>query len=246
MPITRQGRRREWQRSFSCRAGERAFEHPELKHGVFFHHVLLGLQKEAKDRKGRVTFAGLAAYVNEEVPDWVAKHVGGGARQSPNLKADYSAEPVLVDAGGGLEVGGSVQAKSDYDLSGGYRFVHFGADGVRVVLYGLVGADDCARVYDLSTNRPITPLLKHEKIGGHAVFSRDGTLVVTASLDNTARVWDAKTGEPVTPPLKHEGYVFHAAFNPDGTRVVTASQATASLWDAQSGKELATVKFRKD
>lgn len=84
---------------FSCRAGERAFERDELKHGVFFYHVLQGLRDEAKDRKGNVTFAGLASYVNQEVPVWVAKNIGKGARQSPNLKADYSTEPVLVAAG---------------------------------------------------------------------------------------------------------------------------------------------------
>jgi sulfatase modifying factor 1 len=84
---------------FSCRAGERAFEHEKLRHGVFFYHVLEGLKGEAKDRRGRVTFAGLASYVSQEVADGdkgVPTLIGGGARQSPNLKADYSIEPVLL------------------------------------------------------------------------------------------------------------------------------------------------------
>ncbi len=34
---------------FSCSAGQRAFEHESLKHGVFFHHVLEGLGGKAKD-----------------------------------------------------------------------------------------------------------------------------------------------------------------------------------------------------
>jgi formylglycine-generating enzyme required for sulfatase activity len=87
---------------FSCRAGERAFESEKVGHGVFFYHVLRGLKGEAKDRKGRVTFAGLAAYVQEEVAqgdEGVPKLIGGGARQSPNLKADYSTEPVLLTFG---------------------------------------------------------------------------------------------------------------------------------------------------
>jgi TPR repeat protein len=86
---------------FSCRAGERAYEHDKLKHGVFFYHVLEGLKSEAHDKQNRVTFAGLAAYVSQEVADGelgVAKLVGGEARQSPNLKADYSTEPVLLRA----------------------------------------------------------------------------------------------------------------------------------------------------
>jgi formylglycine-generating enzyme required for sulfatase activity len=81
---------------FSCRAGERAFEHEKLGHGVFFYHVLEGLRGKARDADGEVTFAGLAAYVSRRVAREVPALVGGGARQSPNLKADYSTEPVLV------------------------------------------------------------------------------------------------------------------------------------------------------
>jgi uncharacterized caspase-like protein len=32
---------------FSCKSGERAFESPKLRHGVFFHHVLEGLKGKA-------------------------------------------------------------------------------------------------------------------------------------------------------------------------------------------------------
>jgi hypothetical protein len=81
---------------FSCRAGERAFEHAKLGHGVFFYHVLEGLKGKAKDADNEVTFAGLAAYVSRRVAKDVPVLVGGTAKQSPNLKADYSTEPVLV------------------------------------------------------------------------------------------------------------------------------------------------------
>jgi hypothetical protein len=81
---------------FSCRAGEQAYESDQLEHGVFFYHVLEGLRGRAKDADGEVTFAGLAAYVQKQVPRTVGGLVGGGARQSPNLKADYATEPVLV------------------------------------------------------------------------------------------------------------------------------------------------------
>lgn len=86
---------------FSCRAGERAFEHKDLKHGVFFHYVLEGLKGEAQDRDGEVTFASLAGYVTKNVSRNIGDLIGGGARQSPNMKADYSSEPVLVSARGG-------------------------------------------------------------------------------------------------------------------------------------------------
>jgi len=81
---------------FSCRAGERAFETPKLKHGIFFYHVIEGLKGKAADTERAVTFAGLSAYVSRRVARDVPQLMGGGASQSPNLKADYSLEPVLV------------------------------------------------------------------------------------------------------------------------------------------------------
>jgi formylglycine-generating enzyme required for sulfatase activity len=83
---------------FSCRAGERAYEHEKLGHGVYFYHVLQGLKGKARDADGEVTFAGLAAYVSRRVARQVPDLIGGGAKQSPNLKADYSTEPVLIGA----------------------------------------------------------------------------------------------------------------------------------------------------
>jgi WD40 repeat protein len=82
----------------------------------------------------------------------------------------------------------------------------------------------------------VTPPLEHHGFVFAAVFSPDGTHVVTASLDKTARVWNASTATPVTPPLEHQGFVVAAAFSPDGTRVVTASfDKTARVWDASTG-----------
>jgi uncharacterized caspase-like protein len=84
---------------FSCRAGERAYESEQLGHGVFFYHVLEGLKGGARDGESEVTFAGLAAYVSRRVSRGdtsVPQLIGAGARQSPNLKADYSTEPVLL------------------------------------------------------------------------------------------------------------------------------------------------------
>ncbi|MFL5327907.1 MAG: caspase family protein [Gemmataceae bacterium] len=82
---------------FSCSAGEVSYEHERYHHGVFFHYVLEGLRKSAKETSGEVTFDGLSKYVRNEVAKEVPRLVGGGARQSPNMKADLSgASPVLM------------------------------------------------------------------------------------------------------------------------------------------------------
>ena len=43
---------------FSCSAGEKAYESPKLKHGVFFHYVIKGLRGEATERARGVTVGG--------------------------------------------------------------------------------------------------------------------------------------------------------------------------------------------
>ena len=75
---------------------------------------------------------------------------------------------------------------SDYDLTGGCRFVHFGADGPLVVLGFEDGADQhFARVYDLTTGRTVTP--PHDAPLQAPCFSPDGRWVVTVDLN--ADVW---------------------------------------------------------
>jgi hypothetical protein len=82
---------------FSCSAGQRAFEHDSLKHGVFFHYVLAGLRKEAADKKGRVTFDDLQKYVREEVPDKVhALFPDQKPDQAPNVKGEFTGKPLVL------------------------------------------------------------------------------------------------------------------------------------------------------
>jgi WD40 repeat protein len=107
-------------------------------------------------------------------------------------------------------------------------------DGRRVFL-GRYG-DGTARVFDIASGQPVSPLVRHHGQVSPVAFSPDGRRVLTLNDDQTARVWDALTGLPVCPPLKHSGMVRHAAFSPDGRLVVTASaDRTARVWDISSG-----------
>jgi len=81
---------------FSCGVGEESYETPKLKHGIFFYHVIEGLKGFAADNDQEVTFASLASYVSRRVRRDAAEIIGDGAAQSPNLKADYTVEPVLL------------------------------------------------------------------------------------------------------------------------------------------------------
>lgn len=69
---------------FSCSAGELAFEHDELKHGVFFHYLIKGLQGDADlDGDRSVSLTELDLYIKKRVPDFVRGKFG--KEQNPNL-----------------------------------------------------------------------------------------------------------------------------------------------------------------
>ncbi len=80
-----------------------------------------------------------------------------------------------------------------------------------------------------------------------AVYSPDGTRIVTAAEDKTARIWDARTGAPLAVLSGHGGSVWSAAYSPDGTRIVTASgDKTVRIWDARTGAQLAMLSGHGD
>ena len=64
-----------------------------------------------------------------------------------------------------------------------------------------------------------------------AMFSSDGSRIVTASADHTARIWDADGGTVLATLSGPAGEVAAAAFSPDGTQVVAASlDHSAYVW----------------
>jgi hypothetical protein len=82
---------------FSCSPGERAFESDRLGggHGVFFHFVLKGLRKGARDRRGEVCWDRLAKFVTDKVADGAPGLVG--AQQTPwAVNKLLGASPVLL------------------------------------------------------------------------------------------------------------------------------------------------------
>ena len=80
------------------------------------------------------------------------------------------------------------------------------------------------------------PPLEHSNRVTFALFSRDGTKVVTSSADNTAWVWDAVTGRRLAGPFTHGAEINTAMLSEDGRFVVTASKdKTARVWNALTG-----------
>jgi WD40 repeat protein len=135
----------------------------------------------------------------------------------------YGRRGLVCDAVTGDQIG----------LDGVPRDAVFSPDGESVLSAFL----DKAGLWDAVTGTFLRGLIGHEGRVNSAVFSLDGTKVLTSSDDSTARVWDATTGT--------EMYVLHvriptvtsALFSPDGMLVITISLGTLSCWDLKSKAE---------
>lgn len=66
---------------FSCSAGEKAFEHDDIQHGVFFHFLIEGLRGAAVKEGNAVSLDDLRPYVKKRVNDFV--YLKYGWRQTP-------------------------------------------------------------------------------------------------------------------------------------------------------------------
>jgi len=78
-----------------------------------------------------------------------------------------------------------------------------------------------------------------------ALFSPDGSMILTASHDRKAKLWDVNQNLMAT--LKgHIGTVYRAVFSADGSRILTASHdKTAKLWNIH-GELLANLEGHTD
>ncbi len=69
-----------------------------------------------------------------------------------------------------------------------------------------------------------------------AVFSDDGTRILTASRDRSAAIWNVEVEQPLVRLVGHTARVNSAVFSPDERLIVTAADDnTARLWDAATG-----------
>ena len=71
---------------YACKANQRSYESDRLRHGVFFHHVLEGMQGKAGKSGRKLVFAELVAHVRKEVPETVKELVGATRSQIPVQK----------------------------------------------------------------------------------------------------------------------------------------------------------------
>ncbi len=81
----------------SCSEGEFSFEPDELRHGVFFYHVLEAFRGQATSADGAITWDALSSYVRENVPARVQQLRGkDGAEQNPQNVTNLAGKPPVL------------------------------------------------------------------------------------------------------------------------------------------------------
>jgi len=112
----------------------------------------------------------------------------------------------------------------------------------RLILLGSMD-QKAVQVRTIPDLKQIASLL-HENTVFSARFSRNGSLLLTASQDTTARLWDTSRWQEVA-RLKTNGIVYDAQFNPDESLLVTASgEGLARIWITPTTDLVATACSR--
>ncbi|MBN1622872.1 MAG: TIR domain-containing protein [Clostridia bacterium] len=82
----------------------------------------------------------------------------------------------------------------------------------------------------------------HKEQVQHLEFSKDGSMLATASEDYTVLIWRTVNGTKLAELTGHSGPVIHCSFNSDGTKLATSStDGTVRIWDTETGKELIAI-----
>ena len=98
---------------------------------------------------------------------------------------------------------------------------------------------------------PLPPMqatfsLGHTSAVTRAVWSHNGTRILSASEDHTLKLWDPRSAQCIRTFDGHRGPVTSAAFSRDDQRILSASwDRTLKLWDTQSAQCIHTFHGHK-
>jgi WD40 repeat protein/tRNA A-37 threonylcarbamoyl transferase component Bud32 len=201
---------------------------------------------EAEDAREKLALAGYARSVDLAHRAWAENHVG----RARELLA--SCPPALR----GWEWHYVHRLCHDelLELTPNGMFItsaSFSPDGSRLVTCcrhnqtgAVTGWTDTVRVWDAVTGKELLVLRGHDEPILTAVFSPDGSRIVSSDQKGAVRVWDARTGATLRKVEASDG---SESFSPDGSRVVTVDKEGAvRIWDAATAKTLHSLPATKE
>jgi len=117
----------------------------------------------------------------------------------------------------------------------------FALDGKRV----LTTDDKAARMWDAESGQLLFAMSHGDTVFG-AVFSPDGSRIITAGGDGTVRIWNAATGAPMR-ELRYQGAgakkwrYFAVAMSSHFVAAIDLSGKAVHVWDAETGTQVAEL-----
>ena len=84
---------------YACQVGERAYEDPQLKHGVFTYYIIEGIREVANRPDGRVEAGYLANFLRDKVGKWSAdfqSRAKFSVEQTPMMVATEVHGPMVI------------------------------------------------------------------------------------------------------------------------------------------------------
>src|SRR5262249_54018992 len=129
------------------------------------------------------------------------------------------------------------------------NFITCAAEGTGIVTAGSESSDDkYLMLWEAASGRSLRTFRGHAGSITSAVFSRDGSQVLSGSADKTMRLWDAASGHCLRSFEGHTDGGGSVALSPDGTRAVSHTVSgigwsilrdgsyTLRLWEVASGR----------
>ncbi|KIK39017.1 hypothetical protein CY34DRAFT_808779 [Suillus luteus UH-Slu-Lm8-n1] len=134
-------------------------------------------------------------------------------------------------------------------------------DGKKVVSGS---GDGAVRLWDIDTCKVVMKWMGHTQEVGSVCWSRDGRRVLSGSNDGTARQWEVESGETMSEPIENilasiktgHKVVYAVVYSPDTTLIATGGrdgpytgkpiESSVKIWDAKTGKLVATLKGHTD